>query len=52
VIRRPRRGDEEGMARAWREAGVDSYVGSPLSMPFYERRMRYARRSMSFRKRL
>jgi GNAT superfamily N-acetyltransferase len=29
---------------------VDTYVGSPLSMPFYEQRMGYSRRTLRFRK--
>jgi GNAT superfamily N-acetyltransferase len=45
-------------AEDWaRERGVavvaiDTYVDSPVSVPFYEERMGYARRSISFRKRL
>jgi GNAT superfamily N-acetyltransferase len=29
---------------------LDTYVGSPLSVPFYERRMGYSRRALRFRK--
>jgi GNAT superfamily N-acetyltransferase len=31
---------------------VDTYVGSPLSVPFYETRMGYSRRTLRFRKEL
>lgn len=31
-------------------ASVDTYFASPISMPFYETRMDYRRRSISFRK--
>jgi len=31
---------------------LDTYVASPISVPFYERRMGYARRSVRFQKRL
>jgi len=31
-------------------AGLDTYVGSPVSVPFYERRLGYKRRSIVFRK--
>jgi GNAT superfamily N-acetyltransferase len=31
---------------------VDTYVGSPLSVPFYERHMGYSRRALRFRKTL
>lgn len=33
-------------------ASVDTYVDSPISVPFYERRMGYTRIQLSFRKRL
>ncbi len=33
-------------------AMLDTYAGSPLSVPFYERRMGYRRRSIVFEKRL
>jgi GNAT superfamily N-acetyltransferase len=45
-------------AEAWgRERGAtvalcDTYVGSPVSMPFWEKRMGYRRRAVIFRKRL
>ena len=31
---------------------LDTYVGSPLSVPFYERRMGYSQRALRFRKTL
>jgi GNAT superfamily N-acetyltransferase len=31
---------------------LDTYVGSPLSVPFYEQRMGYSRRALRFRKTL
>lgn len=39
-----------GRERGAHTAGVETYVASPMAMPFYEDRMGYRRRSVSFRK--
>jgi GNAT superfamily N-acetyltransferase len=39
-----------GRARGAEVAVCDTYIGSPLSVPFWEERMGYARRSIIFRK--
>ena len=44
----------EGWARerGAAEVGLDTYLSSPVSVPFYEKRLGYARHSINFRKRL
>ncbi|MGN6795042.1 MAG: GNAT family N-acetyltransferase [Streptosporangiaceae bacterium] len=39
-----------GRSRGARVARLDTYIGSPVSVPFYEERMGYERRSIVFQK--
>ncbi|HEX7993925.1 MAG TPA: GNAT family N-acetyltransferase [Streptosporangiaceae bacterium] len=41
-----------GLSRGARVARLDTYVGSPVAVPFYEDRMGYERRSIVFQKQL
>ncbi len=44
--------EEWGKERGAEVAGLDTYVESPVSVPFYEKRMGYSRYSIMFRKHL
>jgi GNAT superfamily N-acetyltransferase len=44
--------EEWGRARGAAIALLDTYIGSPVSVPFYEQRMGYERRALHFRKTL
>lgn len=44
--------EEWGRERGAVIALLDTYVGSEVSVPFYEQRMGYARRALRFKKRL
>jgi GNAT superfamily N-acetyltransferase len=44
--------EEWGRIRGAAIALLDTYVGSPVSVPFYEQRMGYKRRALHFRKTL
>ena len=41
-----------GKERGATQVGVDTYISSPVSVPFYEKRLGYKRHSINFRKRL
>jgi GNAT superfamily N-acetyltransferase len=41
-----------GRSRGARVARLDTYVGSPVAVPFYDDRMGYERRSIVFQKKL
>jgi len=44
--------EEWGRSNGAAIALLDTYVGSPVSVPFYEQRMGYERRALYFRKTL
>jgi GNAT superfamily N-acetyltransferase len=46
------RAEAWGLENGAAVAICDTWIGSPLSVPFWEERMRYVRRSIVFRKRL
>ena len=43
-------GEEWGRGRGTAIAVLDTYVDSPVSVPFYEQRMGYSRQELRFRK--